>query len=270
MFDESLRKRLGGQPIAPTVPVIQTQPIAPTQPTNQPAPTNELADLKRKQSEFAEMSKAYLREAYRQSDQMRWSGQATEADQLIARVTAEIQGEQAKLDRAVAEAEAKLNAAKTSETKPAEKAAEQNEVKAIGANVATIARILQSAANAPMPARRFGGPVEAGTAYRVGEGGPETFVPGENGRILTAGQSARIAERAIAAGQLAQVSQPVDRAVAASTPVKGPGMGDVLRAIGGIQSRLAQLGGHTFNFVSDNAPSEDVYTTMRALRRAIA
>jgi hypothetical protein len=35
--------------------------------------------------------------------------------------------------------------------------------------------------------RQHGGPVHAGMAYRVGEQGPETFVPGRNGRIMPAG-----------------------------------------------------------------------------------
>tara|TARA_R110000782_G_scaffold117364_3_gene207681 strand:- start:108715 stop:109287 length:573 start_codon:yes stop_codon:yes gene_type:complete len=37
------------------------------------------------------------------------------------------------------------------------------------------------------PGRATGGPVSAGRAYRVGESGPELFVPGASGRIIAAG-----------------------------------------------------------------------------------
>ncbi len=37
------------------------------------------------------------------------------------------------------------------------------------------------------PGRATGGPVTAGRAYRVGENGPELFVPGASGRIVAAG-----------------------------------------------------------------------------------
>ncbi|MGD9810038.1 MAG: tail tape measure protein [Sphingobium sp.] len=37
------------------------------------------------------------------------------------------------------------------------------------------------------PGRATGGPVMAGRAYRVGESGPELFVPGSSGRIVAAG-----------------------------------------------------------------------------------
>lgn len=37
------------------------------------------------------------------------------------------------------------------------------------------------------PGRATGGPVTAGRAYRVGENGPELFVPGSHGRIVAAG-----------------------------------------------------------------------------------
>lgn len=37
------------------------------------------------------------------------------------------------------------------------------------------------------PGRATGGPVSAGRAYRVGENGPELFVPGSGGRIVAAG-----------------------------------------------------------------------------------
>lgn len=37
------------------------------------------------------------------------------------------------------------------------------------------------------PGRATGGPVSAGRAYRVGESGPELFVPGASGRIVAAG-----------------------------------------------------------------------------------
>lgn len=38
-----------------------------------------------------------------------------------------------------------------------------------------------------LPGRATGGPVSPGRAYRVGENGPELFVPGANGRIIAAG-----------------------------------------------------------------------------------
>ena len=41
------------------------------------------------------------------------------------------------------------------------------------------------------PGRATGGPVSAGRAYRVGERGPELFVPTASGRIETAGAGAR-------------------------------------------------------------------------------
>ncbi|MEQ8311688.1 MAG: tail tape measure protein [Sphingopyxis sp.] len=41
------------------------------------------------------------------------------------------------------------------------------------------------------PARATGGPVSAGRAYRVGERGPELFVPTASGRIEAAGPSVR-------------------------------------------------------------------------------
>lgn len=40
------------------------------------------------------------------------------------------------------------------------------------------------------PGRATGGPVTAGRAYRVGENGPELFVPGNHGRIVAAGSQA--------------------------------------------------------------------------------
>ncbi len=40
------------------------------------------------------------------------------------------------------------------------------------------------------PGRATGGPVAAGRAYKVGESGPELFVPGSNGRIIAAGAGA--------------------------------------------------------------------------------
>jgi hypothetical protein len=39
-----------------------------------------------------------------------------------------------------------------------------------------------------LPGRATGGPVSPGRAYRVGENGPETFVPTSSGRIEPAGQ----------------------------------------------------------------------------------
>ena len=41
------------------------------------------------------------------------------------------------------------------------------------------------------PGRATGGPVSAGRAYRVGERGPEWFVPTTSGRVETAGAGAR-------------------------------------------------------------------------------
>ena len=41
------------------------------------------------------------------------------------------------------------------------------------------------------PGRATGGPVSAGRAYRVGERGPELFVPTASGRIETAGNAVR-------------------------------------------------------------------------------
>ena len=41
------------------------------------------------------------------------------------------------------------------------------------------------------PGRATGGPVSAGRAYRVGERGPELFVPTASGRIETAGSAVR-------------------------------------------------------------------------------
>jgi phage-related minor tail protein len=40
------------------------------------------------------------------------------------------------------------------------------------------------------PGRATGGPVTAGRPYRVGENGPELFVPGSHGRIIAAGSQA--------------------------------------------------------------------------------
>lgn len=40
------------------------------------------------------------------------------------------------------------------------------------------------------PGRATGGPVTPGRAYRVGENGPELFVPGSHGRIVAAGSQA--------------------------------------------------------------------------------
>lgn len=37
------------------------------------------------------------------------------------------------------------------------------------------------------PGRATGGPVSAGRAYKVGESGPELFVPGAHGRVVAAG-----------------------------------------------------------------------------------
>jgi phage-related minor tail protein len=37
--------------------------------------------------------------------------------------------------------------------------------------------------------RALGGPVEAGSAYLVGEQGPELFMPGQSGRIIPNGQT---------------------------------------------------------------------------------
>jgi len=37
------------------------------------------------------------------------------------------------------------------------------------------------------PGRATGGPVSAGRAYKVGENGPELFVPGAHGRVIAAG-----------------------------------------------------------------------------------
>ncbi|PZX19821.1 hypothetical protein LX81_00284 [Palleronia aestuarii] len=42
---------------------------------------------------------------------------------------------------------------------------------------------------AMMPARAAGGPVRAGSAYKVGEHGPEPFLPAVNGRILSTAQA---------------------------------------------------------------------------------
>jgi len=41
------------------------------------------------------------------------------------------------------------------------------------------------------PGRATGGPVSAGRAYRVGERGPELFVPTASGRVEAAGSAAR-------------------------------------------------------------------------------
>ncbi|MBD3734403.1 MAG: tail tape measure protein, partial [Sphingopyxis sp.] len=43
------------------------------------------------------------------------------------------------------------------------------------------------------PGRATGGPVSAGRAYRVGERGPEYFVPTSSGRIETGGSARTIA-----------------------------------------------------------------------------
>ena len=40
-----------------------------------------------------------------------------------------------------------------------------------------------------LPGRATGGPVSAGRAYRVGENGPELFVPGTSGRVIDAAGS---------------------------------------------------------------------------------
>jgi phage-related minor tail protein len=54
-----------------------------------------------------------------------------------------------------------------------------------GGLLASLGSILTSAIGAP--GRATGGPVSPGRAYRVGERGPELFVPTSSGRIETAG-----------------------------------------------------------------------------------
>lgn len=46
---------------------------------------------------------------------------------------------------------------------------------------------IATAAFGGAPGRATGGPVSAGRAYRVGENGPELFVPGSAGRVLASG-----------------------------------------------------------------------------------
>ena len=47
-------------------------------------------------------------------------------------------------------------------------------------------------------ARATGGPVFAGQAYRVGEAGPEMFVPSDSGRVLSPAQVQQLANQALA------------------------------------------------------------------------
>jgi phage-related minor tail protein len=71
------------------------------------------------------------------------------------------------------------------------------------------------------PGRATGGPVSAGRAYRVGERGPETFVPTASGRIEAAGGGVRniaitVNVRGEAGGEparLAQTGRQLARAV---------------------------------------------------------
>jgi phage-related minor tail protein len=71
------------------------------------------------------------------------------------------------------------------------------------------------------PGRATGGPVTAGRAYRVGERGPELFVPTASGRIEAAGVAVRniaitVNVRGAAAGEparLAQTGRQLARAV---------------------------------------------------------
>ncbi|MGH6650231.1 MAG: tail tape measure protein [Sphingopyxis sp.] len=70
------------------------------------------------------------------------------------------------------------------------------------------------------PGRATGGPVSAGRAYRVGERGPEMFVPTASGRIEAAGAVRNIAitvnvrgDAASEPGRLAQTGRQLARAV---------------------------------------------------------
>ena len=71
------------------------------------------------------------------------------------------------------------------------------------------------------PGRATGGPVSAGRAYRVGERGPELFVPTASGRIEAAGGDVRniaitVNVRGEAGGEpqrLAQTGRQLARAV---------------------------------------------------------
>ncbi len=259
LFDEQLAQQFGAQ---------ANQPQSPAQ--SQPQPANaQLSQAETALKNFESSMGLFMQEAYRQADQLRWSGRGAEADQLIAKVSQDIQAQQTKLMQEVDNAKATAQQPAPETAKPTEEAG----IKTIATNVATITEILKAASGgtgSKPPARRMGGPVESGTTYQVGEAGPELFVPGENGRILSNAQSVQVAERAMSAGQMATIARPADRPLPTPTKASGPGIGDVIRAIGGVHTRLAQLGGHTFNFMSDQSPQEDVYTTLRALRRAMA
>lgn len=112
-----------------------------------------------------------------------------------------------------------------------------------------IKRILDSARNTGTEARRDGGPIKAGQPYLVGEAGPELIFPSRSGFVATAGQTAKLLEKA----SIQLNSQGI-------TPVSG---------LTGIEKKLDQLieltkntprpriaaGGNTFNINGEPDPS---------------
>lgn len=57
--------------------------------------------------------------------------------------------------------------------------------------------------------RQAGGPVAAGYAYRVGEGGPELFVPAVGGTIVPSSAARRVTEQAGGSGGMAPIVIPI-------------------------------------------------------------